>query len=38
MVMDNKQNDRKSILRVEKIEFEPGIRDNYFSTRYLENF
>ena len=36
MVMVNKQNDRKSILKVDKIQFSPNVKDAYFTTRYLE--
>lgn len=34
--MENQQNGRKSILRVDKIQFNPGVKDDYFTTRYLE--
>lgn len=36
MIMVNKQNGRKSILMVEKIQFNPNVKDEYFTTRYLE--
>ena len=36
MVMENKQNERKSILKVEKIHLKPDVKDDYFTTRYLE--
>jgi hypothetical protein len=36
MIMVNKQNDRKSIMRVEQIQFSPDVKDEYFTTRYLE--
>lgn len=36
MIMVNKQNDRKSILKVDKIQFKPYVKDEYFTTRYLE--
>lgn len=36
MIMVNKQNDRKSILKVDKIQFNPDVKDEYFTTRYLE--
>jgi hypothetical protein len=36
IVIVNKQNDRKSILKVDKIQFKPYVKDEYFSTRYLE--
>ena len=36
MIMTNKQNNRKSILKVEKIQLNPGVKDEYFTTRYLE--
>lgn len=38
MVMVNKQNGRKSILTVEKIQFNPDIRDDLFTLRYLERY
>lgn len=34
--MENHQNGRKSILKVEQIKFNPNIKDEYFTTRYLE--
>ena len=36
MIMVNKQNNRKSILKVDEIQFNPNIKDEYFTTRYLE--
>ena len=36
MIMVNLQNDRKSILKVDKIQFTPDTKDEYFTTRYLE--
>ena len=36
MIMENKQNNRKSILKVDKIVFNPDVNDEYFTTRYLE--
>jgi len=36
MVMVNKQNDRKSILIVNKIVYNPKVKDSYFTQRYLE--
>ena len=36
MIMVNKQNDRKSILKVDQIQFSPDVKDAYFTTRYLE--
>jgi hypothetical protein len=38
MVMENKQDDRKSIIKTEKIVFNPDIKDEYFTIRYLERF
>jgi len=38
MIMVNKQNDRKSILKVNEIRFSPDVKDDYFTTRYLERF
>lgn len=34
--MDNLQNGRKSILRVDQIQYNPNVKDEYFTTRYLE--
>ncbi|MBE9509419.1 MAG: outer membrane lipoprotein-sorting protein [Bacteroidetes bacterium] len=36
IVMINIQNGRKSISQIEKIQFNPNIPDDYFTTRYLE--
>ena len=36
MVMENLQNGRRSILRVEKILLSKTVKDDYFTTRYLE--
>lgn len=36
IVMTNLQNGRKSISEIEKIQFNPSIPDDYFTTRYLE--
>jgi len=36
MLMSNKQNDRKSIMKVNEIQFNPNVKDDYFTTRYLE--
>ena len=36
MIMINKQNGRKSIMKVDQIQFNPGVKDEYFTTRYLE--
>ena len=38
MIMDNKQNGRKSVLKVDEIQFNPDVKDEYFTTRYLERF
>ncbi len=38
MVMINKQNGRKSILKIDEILFNPEIKDEYFTTRYLERY
>ncbi len=38
MVMTNKQSDRKSIMKVNEIQFNPDVKDEYFTTRYLERF
>lgn len=36
MTMENKQNDRKSIMTVEQINVSNSVKDDYFTTRYLE--
>lgn len=36
MKMVNKQNNRKSIMQVESIELAKNVKDDYFSTRYLQ--
>jgi outer membrane lipoprotein-sorting protein len=36
LVMVNKQNGRKSVLVVNEIVFNPNVKDEYFTTRYLE--
>lgn len=36
MIMSNKQNGRQSILKVDKIQFSPDVKDEFFTTRYLE--
>ena len=38
MEMVNKLNNRKSVIKIEKVVFNPNISDEYFSTRYLERF
>ena len=38
MVMVNTQNDRRSILKVNQIQFNPDVKDDYFTTRYLERY
>ena len=36
MVMVNKQNGRKSIMKMNKVGLNPGVSNEYFTTRYLE--
>jgi hypothetical protein len=38
MVMVNKQNDRKSVLNVDELQFNPDVNDEFFTTRYLERY
>jgi len=38
MVMVNKQNARKSVLNVDEILFNPEVKDEFFTTRYLERY
>lgn len=36
MIMVNKQNNRKSIFKIDKIQLNPNLKDEYFTSRYLE--
>lgn len=38
MIMVNKQNGRKSVLNVDEIQFNPEVKDELFTTRYLERY
>jgi outer membrane lipoprotein-sorting protein len=38
MVMVNNQNGRKSVLNVDEIQFNPEVKDDFFTTRYLERY
>lgn len=38
MVMTNQQNGRKSVLDVDEIQFNPEVKDEFFTTRYLERY
>lgn len=38
MVMVNEQNGRKSVLNVDEIQFNPEVKDEFFTTRYLERY
>jgi len=38
MVMVNKQDNRKSILKINQIQLNPDVKDDYFTTRYLERY
>ena len=38
MVMTNQQNGRKSVLDVDEIQFNPDVKDEFFTTRYLERY
>jgi len=38
MLMVNKQNGRKSVLNVDEIQFNPDVKDEFFTTRYLERY
>ena len=38
MVMVNQQNGRKSVLNVDEIQFNPEVKDEFFTTRYLERY
>ena len=35
MEMENKQNGRRSILKTDQIQFNPSVKDDYFTQRYL---
>ena len=36
LLMENLQNGRKSIIKIDKIVFSPDVKDEYFTTRFLE--
>jgi len=36
MIMVNEQNERRSVLNVDEIQFNPEVKDEFFTTRYLE--
>jgi hypothetical protein len=38
MVMVNVLEDRRSVLKVSQIVFNPDVKDEYFTTRYLERY
>jgi len=38
MSMMNQQNGRRSVLKIAEIVFNPDVKDEYFTTRYLERF
>jgi len=38
MVMVNKQDNRKSIMKINQIQLNPDVKDDYFTTRYLERY
>jgi outer membrane lipoprotein-sorting protein len=38
MIMINRKNGRKSIMKVDEIKFNPDVKDEYFTTRYLERY
>lgn len=38
MLMVNRQNGRQSILNVDEIQFNPDVKDEFFTTRYLERY
>jgi hypothetical protein len=38
MVIVNRQNGRKSVLNVDEIQFNPEVKDEFFTTRYLERY
>lgn len=38
MTMVNRQNDRKSVLSVDDLQFNPDVKDEFFTTRYLERY
>lgn len=37
MVMENKINSRKSIMEINKMEYNPNVKEDYFTIRYLED-
>jgi len=38
MVMVNEQNGRKSVFNMDEIQFNPDVKDEFFTTRYLERY
>ncbi|MBN2533535.1 MAG: outer membrane lipoprotein-sorting protein [Spirochaetales bacterium] len=36
MIINNVQNGRKSVIKIKEIVFNPDVKDEYFTTRYLE--
>ena len=36
MTMENIQNGRKSVMQMDKVQFSPDVRNDYFTTWYLE--
>jgi outer membrane lipoprotein-sorting protein len=38
MEMSNLQNGRKSVMTIDKIEYDPNVKDDYFTIGYLERF
>lgn len=38
MTMVNLQNERRSVLKIDEILFNPDVKDEFFTTRYLERF
>ena len=35
LIMENKQNNRKSIIKIEQIQYNPNVNNEFFTTRYL---
>lgn len=38
MEMENKSNGRRSVIKIDKLVFNAGVKDDYFTVRYLERF
>jgi len=37
MVMENKENGRRSIIKIEEMQYNPNVKEEFFTIRYLES-